>query len=161
RHRHPAATFGWGRNGLQFFLGGSVPFVHDAAALLGDYAGFVLEGLLLEVLEGFPDGRFHIAGLGGADQRADAAVCGGLPLMAVLFDSENDLCIELIAQDFADFVETSFYFFAIGGSYFVVPASVFHSHGTSKLRHLQPALQNQLWAMSGARRRTAHTQGSW
>src|SRR5215469_13931293 len=143
RHRHRANTCCRGSSSLRFSLDHSIPLVHFAT-FLGDNAGFVLEGLLLKVLEGFPDSGFHIPGLSDSDQRADAGVDRDFRLMTALFDDENDLGIESIAQDFANFAETNFYFFAIGGSYFIVPARVFHSHGTSKVRDLPPALQHQL-----------------
>jgi hypothetical protein len=46
----------------------------------------------------------------------------------MLLDGEDDLGFKAVAQDFADFCEASLYLFADDGSYYVMPASVFHIH---------------------------------
>ena len=83
---------------------------------------------LFEVVEGLVDGDGHVFGLSQADQRAVARGDGDFGFMAMLFDGEDDLGFESVAQDLAEFGEAGFNFFADGGSYFVVPAGVFHVH---------------------------------
>jgi hypothetical protein len=48
--------------------------------------------------------------------------------VTMFLDGEDYLGFKSVAQDFADFCEASFYFFTDGGSYFVVPAGIFHVH---------------------------------
>ena len=48
--------------------------------------------------------------------------------VAVFLDGEDYVGVKPVAEDFADFVEAGFNFFADGGSYFVVSAGVFHVH---------------------------------
>ena len=97
-------------------------------------AGLVFHRLLFEVVEGFVDGDGHVLGLGQADERAVARADGDFGFVAVLFDGEDDFGFEFVAEDFADFGEAGFYFFADGGSYFVVPAGVFHVHERPSLQ---------------------------
>ena len=80
------------------------------------------------MVEGFVDGDGHVLGLSQADQRAIARADGDFGFVAVLFDGEDDLGFKSVAQNFADFCEAGFNFFADGGSNFVVSASVFHVH---------------------------------
>jgi hypothetical protein len=49
-------------------------------------------------------------------------------------NGQNDLGFESVAQNFADFIESSFDFLADDRSDFVVPASVFHVHGASSTK---------------------------
>src|SRR5205823_761100 len=100
-------------------------------AFFGDDAGLVADGLLLKMIEGFTDGRVHVACLGKADQRADSRVDGDLGLVTTFFDCENYFGVEFIAQNLAEFSETGFDFLTVSGSYFVLPASVFHIHASS------------------------------
>jgi hypothetical protein len=46
--------------------------------------------------------------------------------VAMLLDGQNYVGFESIAQNFSEFSETGFYFFADGEGDFVVPAGVFH-----------------------------------
>jgi hypothetical protein len=80
------------------------------------------------MVERFVDRDGHVLGLGQADQRAVAGADGDFGLVAVLLDSENDFAIKSVAQNFADFCEAGFNFFADAGSNYEVSASVFHVH---------------------------------
>src|SRR5579884_3353508 len=42
--------------------------------------------------------------------------------------SQNHFGFELVSKNFSDFAEAGFNFLANGGSYFVLPAGVFHVH---------------------------------
>jgi hypothetical protein len=48
--------------------------------------------------------------------------------MAVFLDSEDYFGLEFVAQDFADFGEAGFYFFADGVGDFVLSSRVLHVH---------------------------------
>jgi hypothetical protein len=48
--------------------------------------------------------------------------------MTVFFDRENDFGFKSVAQDFSDFTEAGFNFFADGGGDFVLSSGVFHVH---------------------------------
>jgi hypothetical protein len=48
--------------------------------------------------------------------------------MAVFLDSEDYFGLEFVAQDFADFDEAGFYFFADGVGDFVLSSGVLHVH---------------------------------
>ena len=80
------------------------------------------------MIEGLVDGDGHVLGLRQADERTVARADGDLGFVAVFFDGQDDFGFKSVAQDFAKFGEASFYFFADSGSYFVVPAGVFHVH---------------------------------
>ena len=132
--RH-GCLFGQADGGLHGFgalRGVAVPLLHFLAlarrALFGLPASFVFHGLLFQVVEGFVDGDRHVLGLGQADQRAVGRADGDLGFVAMLFDCEDHLGFESVAQDFAEFCEAGFYFFADGGSDLVVPSGVFHVH---------------------------------
>jgi hypothetical protein len=89
-------------------------------------AGFVLQRLLFQVVEGFADGGGHVFGLGQAYDGAVARADGDFGFVAVFFYGEDHLGFEAVAQDLADFCEAGFNLFADGGSHFVVTSSVFH-----------------------------------
>ena len=80
------------------------------------------------MVERFVDGDGHVPGLGQADQRSIAGADGDFGFVAVLLDGENDFAVKPVAQNFADFCEAGFNFFADGGSDYVVSAGVFHVH---------------------------------
>ncbi len=80
------------------------------------------------MIEGFVDGDGHVFGLSQADDRAVAGADGDFGFVTMLFDGEDDIGIKSVAQNFADFREAGFYFFADAGSNYVVSASVFHVH---------------------------------
>ena len=68
----------------------AIPLLHFFAlaggALLRLPFGFVLHGLLLEVVESSADGDHHIFGLRHADERAIARVDGDFGFMTVFFN---------------------------------------------------------------------------
>ena len=68
------------------------------------------------MVESFVDGDGHVLGLSQADQRAIARADGDFGFVAVLLDGEDDLGFKAVAENFADFCEAGFYFFADGGS---------------------------------------------
>ena len=67
-------------------------------------------------------------GLRQADQRSVARSDGDFCFMTMFFDGQDNLGFELVAKNFADFCEAGFYFFADGGSDFVLSSGVFHVH---------------------------------
>src|ERR1700689_90336 len=113
----------------------AIPLLHFLAlarrALLRLPARFVLDGLLLEMVEGFVDGDGHVLGLSQADQRAIARADGDFSFVAMLFNREDDFGIKSVAQNLADLREAGFYFFADSGSDGVMSASIFDVHDAS------------------------------
>src|SRR5271170_7792207 len=95
---------------------------------LGAPAGLVFDGLFFQMLDGFVDGRGHVAGLSQSDERSVARADGDLSLVAAFLDGKDDFGLEFVSQDFADFRKARFNVLADGGSYLVVPAGVFHVH---------------------------------
>jgi hypothetical protein len=78
-------------------------------------------------------GDCHVGGLRQPDHRAIGRVDGDFGLVAALFDGQNHLGFEAVAQDFADFSKPGFDIFADGRSNFVPSTGVFHVHrATSK-----------------------------
>src|SRR5580704_8581207 len=121
-----------GLHGFGGLRGVAVPLLHFLAlacrALFGLPASFVFHRLLFQVVEGFVDGDRHVLGLGQADQRAVARADGDFGFVAVLLYGEDHLGFKFVAEDFSEFGDPAFYYLAAGGSYFVVPAGVFHVH---------------------------------
>src|SRR5436305_5043777 len=108
----------------------SVPLV-EIASFLADDPGLVLDCLFFQMLQRFPDRGAHFCGVGESDQWTNTAINCDFGFVAVLLDAENNFGVEFIVQNLADFRQPSFNFLAIGGSNFVVPASVFHIHGVA------------------------------
>jgi hypothetical protein len=83
------------------------------------------------MIEGFADGDRHILGLRKADQGSISRINRDLCFMAVFLDGEDYLGLELVAQDFADFGETSFHLLADGVGDFELSSGVFDIHDAS------------------------------
>ena len=71
----------------------------------GAAAAIVPEHLGLDVLQRLVDGDDHIGCLGQADQVSAAALDGNFRDVAVLFDGQNDLAVDVVTQDFGEFAE--------------------------------------------------------
>ena len=132
-HDRDSGFLGEADDGLNVFLRGmAVPllvfFTFAGGTLLGLPARLVFDRLLFEMVEGFVDGDAHVLGLSEADQRTIAGANGDFGFMTVLLDGQNDLGFESVAQDFADFREAGFNFFADGGGDFVLSSGVLHVH---------------------------------
>ena len=54
--------------------------------------------------------------------------------MSPLFDHQNYFGFKFIGEDFPDFSQPGFYFFANGGSDFVMPPGIFHVHEHLELK---------------------------
>src|SRR5215469_11149037 len=105
----------------------SIPFF-ELMPLLAAPPCLVFDRLRLKVLEGRIDRRNHISSLRQPDERPVARTYRDLGSVAVLFQSQDDLRIKLIAEDLADLGEASFNFFADSGSDFILSPGVFHVH---------------------------------
>src|SRR5215472_12287052 len=103
-------------------------FALAGGPLLRLQPGLVLDGLLLEMIESFIDRDGHVFRLGKTDQWSIAGVNRDFSFMPVFFDSEDDLGLEFITQDFADFGKAGFYFLADGVGDFVLSSGVLHVH---------------------------------
>jgi hypothetical protein len=80
------------------------------------------------MLQGFTDSGFHVTSLRQTNQRAHSGINRDLSFVAMFLHRENYFGIECFAKNLADLAQSGFNLFAIGGSNFVVPASVFDSH---------------------------------
>src|SRR5260221_9611618 len=80
------------------------------------------------MLQRLADGEIHLVCLGESHQRADAGVNGDLSLVSALLDGQNHVGLKPVTEDLANLCQTGFDFFAVRGSNFVLPASVFHVH---------------------------------
>src|SRR5215813_12203357 len=96
--------------------------------LLSTPTSFIFDRLLFQVRQSFADRRLHVSRLGDAYQRFLRWVNRDFSFVAVFLHRKNHFCLEFVAQDLADLCQSSFNFFAVVGSYFVVPAGVFHVH---------------------------------
>ena len=102
----------------------------DRLALFAQPLRLMFERLLLQVVERFIDRREHVVGLGQSHNRTVGRVDGDFGFMLALFDGQNYLGLESVAQNLAEFVEAGFNFFADGGSNFVFSRGIFHVHCT-------------------------------
>ena len=105
-----------------------MPLAIVIPAFLSDDARFVFDRLLLQMLQGFTDSGFHVTSLRQTNQRAHSGINRDLSFVAMFLHRENYFGIECFAKNLADLAQSGFNIFAIGGSNFVVPASVFDSH---------------------------------
>ncbi len=85
----------------------AVPFL-EVVAFFAAPSGLVFDRLLFQMVEGLVDRSLHVAGLSFAHQRSVPRADRDFRLVAALFDGQNDLGIELVAQNFADFRQPGF-----------------------------------------------------
>ena len=92
RFARPRRAAGNARSTLHFF------FALAGGALFRLPLRLVFHRLLLKMVQSLADGDHHIFGLGQADQRAIARVDRDFSFVAVLFDCEDHLGFESVAQ---------------------------------------------------------------
>ena len=94
----------------------------------GTAAAVVLQRLGFDVLDGLIHGGDHVGRFGQADKVSAAPLHGNFGDVAMLFDGENDLALEVFAQDFGEFAEAGFHLVANGGSYFILLSEILYFH---------------------------------
>jgi hypothetical protein len=91
-------------------------------------AAVIFEHLGLNVLQRLIDGDQHVRRFGQTDQVSAAPLDRNFRDVAVLLDGQNDLALDVVAQDFDEFAEAGFHLVTNGGSDFILSAKIFYGH---------------------------------